>query len=62
MKTIPDHPAIACALKTGYPPVEDYSVYRCEKCGASIREDEPYYEIGNEIYCPECVEGMKHYA
>lgn len=57
-----EHPAITRILSTGRPCVEDYSVLHCEKCGSAIREEEPYYDFGDTIYCQDCVDNMKRYA
>lgn len=62
MFDFPDHPDIAAALATGYPAQEDYGLFHCEQCGAPIREDDPYYLIGDRVLCPDCVEEMKRYA
>ena len=61
MHNFPDHPDVARALETGYPHIGDTALH-CDVCGAGIHEDEPYYEIAGDIYCPDCVERAKRYA
>ncbi len=55
MKSIPDHPDIAKALRTGYPYDTDYILAICPKCG---REAEYFYKDScNEIVgCSLCIE------
>lgn len=61
MHNFPDHPDVARALETGYPHSLQPGL-RCDACGGYIPEDEPYYEIAGDIYCPDCVERAKRYA
>lgn len=57
MISIPDHPAIARTLRTGYPEPMDAPLYLCEDtggCGAPIYPGDDYYEVDGFILCEEC--------
>lgn len=56
--TLPDHPEIVSAMRTGYPtwnqPNDDVE-YCCE-CGRRIKEDEETYEChSHRILCEDCL-------
>lgn len=54
MFTIPDHPEIAMAMRTGYPSWNQPSETRCDNCGCVI-EDEVYEDEYNETLCLDCL-------
>lgn len=52
MREILEHPAITCALRTGYPPDAwemPEEIYLCSQCGAEITEEQSAYHL-----CEEC--------
>ena len=57
-----EHPDVARIEETGNSLAEDYSVLHCETCGCGIREDDPYYDINDTVYCQDCVKEMLRYA
>ncbi len=52
---IPDHPEIACALRTGYPqpPKEPIEIH-CDECGCHIDGSEKVYAYDGERICEKC--------
>lgn len=52
MREILEHPAITCALRTGYPPDAwemPEEIYLCSQCGAEIDEEQSAYGL-----CAKC--------
>ena len=37
-------------------------MHECENCGAEIYEEDEYFEINGECYCPDCIKEFKRYA
>lgn len=54
MFTIPDHPEISMAMKTGYPSWNQPSEIRCDNCGDFI-EDEVYEDELHDCLCLDCL-------
>jgi len=57
MKQLNDQPAIARALRTGYPDPERNPPLICEDtsgCAAPIYPGDTYYEVDGLILCEEC--------
>jgi len=53
--SIPDHPAIAMALATGYPhPVQEHYV-TCTDCGTKLSGDEDVFIWDGDIFCEKCL-------
>lgn len=56
-----NHPDIVKAERDGY--IEEPEiVYYCEECGEPIREGEIYFNVGDYIYCEDCINGCKKTA
>lgn len=53
MKTIPDHPDIARALRTGYP--HECRTVRCFDCKNDFNGDYVMYVFGSVIFCNGCM-------
>jgi len=52
---LPDHPEIACALRTGYPrPLPPHVT--CSDCGKELYGDDPVYTPDGETICEDCME------
>lgn len=52
---IPDHPEIACALRTGYPrPLPPHIV--CHDCDRELYGDDPVYTPDGVTVCEDCME------
>lgn len=50
---IPDHPEIACALRTGYPrPVKSV---KCADCGEEFTGDHRMYISDGDLVCENCL-------
>lgn len=52
MREILEHPAITCALRTGYPPDAwemPEEIYLCSQCGTEIDEEQSAYGL-----CADC--------
>ena len=54
MFTIPDHPEIEMAMRTGYPSWNQPSETRCDCCG-DIIDDEIYEDECHETLCLDCL-------
>ena len=50
---IPDHPEIACALRTGYPRQIRY--VRCADCGKQFSGDHKMYLSDGDLICGGCL-------
>lgn len=50
---IPDHPEIACALRTGYP--RPYKSVRCEDCGSEMSGSHRMYIDNGDVLCGSCL-------
>ena len=37
-------------------------VHECSNCECEICEEDEYYEINGECYCPDCIKEFKRYA
>lgn len=51
-----EHPVITETERCGG--VYEDEFCRCSDCGASIRDDEYYWEIEDRIYCQDCAERL----
>ena len=51
-----EHPIITETERFGG--IYEDSLYRCEDCGACIRNDEYYWDIEDRIYCQDCAERL----
>lgn len=52
---IPDHPEIACALRTGYPrPLPPH--IKCAECEIELTGESPVYEVDGRRLCEDCFE------
>ena len=56
MESIPDHPAIRNAERTGYS--RSGVCAFCDLCGDPILTGETYYSIGDATYCYDCMESF----
>ena len=56
-----EHPDITAAELTGYPRQRQNGL-RCRLCGCIICEDEPYYDLEDWIYCPNCLAKCLRYG
>jgi len=57
MKPLNDHPAIARALRTGYPAPEGKPPLMCDDtngCDTRIYPGDTYYDVDGLILCEEC--------
>lgn len=50
---IPDHPAIAHALRTGYP--RPYKSIKCADCGQEFSGDHRIYISDGDTVCADCL-------
>ena len=52
---LPDHPAIARAMATGYPePVREPEIVRCADCGCVLRGEDEVFVWDDTPLCKEC--------
>lgn len=54
-ETIPDHPEIVSAMRTGYPTWNQPESHYCEECGKCLDDEEVYECCGYEFLCLECL-------
>lgn len=54
MQTLPDHPDIANALRTGYPHGDNSPEIICDDCGEYLTSTERVYIIDNAPLCRRC--------
>ena len=50
---IPDHPEIACALRTGYP--REYKSVQCADCQQEFSGDQEMYISDGDVVCGDCL-------
>ena len=50
---IPDHPEIACALRTGYP--REYKSVQCADCQQEFSGEQKLYISDGDIVCGDCL-------
>lgn len=59
-----EHPEITQIEKTGYPHRRYNSRFACvcHTCDCEMREGDPAYDLGDHIYCEECVKAARFYV
>lgn len=53
-ETVPDHPEIACAMRTGYPSWNQDVMYYCDECGDTL-EGDVYEDRDHKFLCETCL-------